>query len=161
VRTPGANVDVGGGRVGINAGGNVGVNANRGPMLSTRNQARLGTSNFDRRGIGRLDESRFAGRTDNNWRYARWGDRWWYWLPIGAWAWWNGDRWVNYDYDTYADGSYGYADNGYVAPQQTVARSSSGPYYEDQGGFFYYKGNQKIYDPNIQRVADVGREPPR
>src|SRR5262245_11083267 len=66
VRAPGANVDVDRGNVNVDAGGRVGVNANRGPMLSTRNQARLGTRDFDRRGIGRLDEGRFAGRTDNN-----------------------------------------------------------------------------------------------
>jgi hypothetical protein len=141
----------------VNAGGNVGVNVNRGPVLSTRNQARLGTSNFDRRGIGRLDEGRFAGRTDNNWRYSRWGNRWWYWLPIGAWAWWNGDRWVNYDADTYVD-DYG---DGYAAPQTAVAAESPGPYYEDQGGFFYYQGGQKVYDPNIQRVAGTERAAPR
>jgi len=107
----------------VNVGGRVGMNANRGPILSTRNQARLGTSNFDRRGIGRLDESRFAGRTDNNWRYARWGNRWWYWLPIGAWAWWDGDRWVNYDADTYADN---YGDYGYATPQTATAAHTTG-----------------------------------
>jgi hypothetical protein len=133
------------------------VNVNRGPTLSTRNQARIGTSNFDRRGIGRLDESRFAGRTDNNWRYARWGNRWWYWLPVGGWAWWNGDRWMNYDAETYVD-DYG---DGYAAPQTAVAAGSSGPYYEDQGGFFYYQGRQKVYDPNIQRVAGTERAAPR
>ena len=152
----GATVDVAPGRVGVNAGGNIGVNVDRGPMLSTRNQARLGTRDFDRRGIGRIDEGRFAGQKDNNWRYSRWHDRWWYWLPAGGWVWWNGDRWANYDADTYVD-NYG----SYAAPQTAVAAGSSGPYYEDQGGFFYYRGGQKVYDPNIQRVAGADRPMPR
>jgi hypothetical protein len=64
---------------------------------------------------------------------------------------------VNYDADTYVD----YGGSSYAAPQQAVAAGSSGPYYEDQGGFFYYQGGQKIYDPNIQRVAEAGRSVPR
>ena len=119
---------------------------NRDARVDARDRnARLGASNFDRNGIGRLDVNRYADRRDNNWRYAQWHNRWWYWQPGGYWVWWNGDRWNRYSADNYYD--------DYITQPTAVASSNAnGPYYEDSRGFFYYENNQKVYDPNIQRV---------
>ena len=29
----------------------------------------------------------------------------------------------------------------------------SGPYYEDENGFFWLQGDRKVYDPQIRRVG--------
>jgi hypothetical protein len=114
---------------------------------------RLGDNNFDRRGVGRLDASRFANERNDNWRFRRWGNEWWYWLPTGSWAYWRGDRWYPYNYDSYVD----YNDYQNQAP---VANNFNGPYYEDQNGFYYLEGNQRVYDPQIRRVGgEVGTLP--
>ncbi len=136
----GANVQVDRGR----DGANVNVDRNR-----NVDRARLGDREFDRHGIGALDDNRFRGRNDNRWRYSRWHNQWWYWMPAGYWMVWNNDRWNRYDTDTYVDN---------YSNQQPLASNASGPYYEDQNGFYYFEGNRKVYDPQIRRVANsVGR----
>jgi hypothetical protein len=136
----GANMQVERGR----DGANVNVDRNR-----NVDRARLGDREFDRHNIGALDDSRFRGRNDNRWRYSRWHNQWWYWMPAGYWMVWNNDRWNRYDADAYVDN---YSD------QQPLASNASGPYYEDRNGFYYFEGNRKIYDPQIRRVANsVGR----
>lgn len=120
--------------------------------IDNRRAERLGASDFDRNGIGRLDADRFRDRNDNRWRYSQWHNHWWYWQPGGYWVFWNGDRWNRYDADNYVDDYY------YAQPQGQMAANASGPYYEDQGGFFTYQGNRKVYDPHIQRVSnEVGQ----
>jgi hypothetical protein len=145
----GANVQIDRGRDGANANvdrGRVGVDADRNRNVD---RARLGDREFDRHNIGALDDSRFRGRNDNRWRYSRWHNQWWYWMPAGYWMVWNNDRWNRYDANTYVDN---------YSNQQPIASNASGPYYEDQNGFYYFEGNRKIYDPQIRRVANsVGR----
>jgi hypothetical protein len=112
----------------------------------------LGDRGFDRRGIGPLDEARYAGYRDNNWRYRRWGNEWWYWLPTGRWDYYRDGRWNSYDYDSYVD--------VYQQNQPVQTANYNGPYYEDQNGFYYMDGNRKVYDSQIRRVAgEVGSVP--
>lgn len=33
---------------------------------------------------------------ENDWRYRFNDGRWWYWTPLGAWAYWNDGRWADY-----------------------------------------------------------------
>ena len=33
---------------------------------------------------------------ENDWRYGFNDGRWWYWTPLGAWAYWNDGRWQDY-----------------------------------------------------------------
>jgi hypothetical protein len=136
------------------------TNANRvitrGPNIGSEafvdRTAHLGDRNFDRRGIGPLDEARFANARNNNWRYRRWGNEWWYWVPGNYWMYWRDNRWYPYDYDSYVD--------VYQQNQPVQAANYNGPYYEDQNGFYYMNGNQRVYDPQIRRVGgEVGTLP--
>jgi len=133
----------------------VNADVNRGVRINDRNafierNAKLGDRDYDRRGIGRLDESRYANYRDNNWRYRRWGDEWWYWLPTGSWDYWRDGRWYPYEANSYVD----------VYQQNQPVANFSGPYYEDQNGFYYMEGNRRVYDPQIRRVAgEVGTLP--
>jgi hypothetical protein len=94
----------------------------------------LGDSGFDKHGIGKMDESKYKDRKDNDWRYKQWGSEWWYWMPGGYWSYWRGNGWHRYDVDAYVDYS-----------------NSSGPYYEDQNGFYTMQDGRKVYDPHIHR----------
>ncbi len=135
------------------------VNADRalrGPNISREywvdRNSHLGDGQFDRRGIGPLDANRYANSRDNNWRYRRWGNEWWYWGRAGNWLYWRDNRWYPYDYDSYTD--------VYQQNQPVQAANYNGPYYEDQNGFYYMNGNQKVYDPQIHRTAgEVGTLP--
>lgn len=130
--------------------------ATRGPNIGREyyldRTAHLGDRSYDKRGIGALDEARYANSRDNNWRYRRWGNEWWYWLPTGTWDYWRDGRWYPYDYDNYVD--------VYQQNQPVQAVNYNGPYYEDQNGFYYMNGNRRMYDPQIRRVAgEVGTLP--
>ena len=133
---------------------NVAANVDRGRSDLDRNRdgdrGRLGDRDFDRHGIGALDDGRYRGRNDNRWRYSKWHNQWWYWMPAGYWMVWDSGRWNRYNEGSYVD--------NYYNNQQPLASNASGPYYEDQNGFFYYEGNRKIYDAQIHRIANsVGR----
>jgi hypothetical protein len=130
--------------------------AARGPNIGREyyldRTAHLGDRSYDKRGIGALDEARYATSRDSNWRYRRWGNEWWYWLPTGTWDYWRDGRWYPYDYDNYVD--------VYQQNQPIQAANYNGPYYEDQNGFYYLNGNRRVYDPQIRRVAgEVGTLP--
>jgi hypothetical protein len=109
-------------------------------------RANLGDRDFDRHGIGALDDSRFRDRNDNRWRFSKWRNQWWYWMPAGYWMTWNGDRWNRYDEGSYVD--------NYNNNDQQQASNFSGPYYEDQNGFYYLDGNRRVYDQQIRRVGN-------
>jgi hypothetical protein len=155
-----AHVNANGGNANVNVDGRVNANVDqsvRGPNIGREayvaRNSHLGDQNFDRRGVGALDANRFANARDNNWRYRRWGNEWWYWLPTGSWMYYRDGRWNNYAYDSYVD--YNQYQN-----QPVAGASSNGPYYEDQNGFYYFNGNQKVYDPGIIRQgSSVGAVP--
>jgi hypothetical protein len=94
----------------------------------------LGDNNFDKNGIGSLDEKKFSNEKDNKWRYSRKGNAWWYWAPGGYWMYWRNGDWSRYNVDNYVD-------------------ALSGPYYEDDNGFYSLQGDRKVYDPQIRRVG--------
>jgi len=134
---------------GVNIGGRDGVTIGR----DGRNyigRTRIGDSDFDRYGIGRLDANRYASERGNQWRYRHYGNDWFYWMPAGYWMFYGDGRWNRYDADAYS--TYYYGDN---YQQPAAAANFSGPYYEDSNGFYHMNGNQRVYDPNIQRVANV------
>jgi hypothetical protein len=106
----------------------------------------LGDGGFDKHRIGTLDEKKYADRKDNYWRYRHWGNEWWYWLPESHWSYWRDGRWNHYDANTYVEASPTAVDSG-------SSSSASGPYYEDQNGFYTLQGNRKVYDPQIRREA--------
>jgi hypothetical protein len=150
-----ADVDAARGNVDVNRG-QVNADVNRSVRINDRNafverNAKLGDRNYDRRGIGALEEGRYANNRDNNWRYRRWGDEWWYWLPTGSWDYWRAGRWYPYDVN-----SYTYENE----PAPVTAANFNGPYYESQNGFYYMDGSRRVYDPQIRRVAgEVGTLP--
>jgi hypothetical protein len=143
------------GRDGDRGRDNVGVNVDRGRVgvnvdrNRSGDRGRLGDRDYDRHGIGALDDSRYRGRNDNRWRFTKWHNQWWYWMPAGYWMAWDGGRWNRYDEGSYVD--------NYYNDQQPIASNASGPYYEDQNGFYSFEGNRKVYDPQIRRVNSVGR----
>jgi hypothetical protein len=160
-------------RDGVNIGGRDGINVDAGrnglQVDSQRNKdrdndrrnnndrrddltrrGRIGDSDWDRFGVGRLDNDRYRNYSGNQWRYKRYGSDWFYWMPAGYWMYYGNGRWNRYDADSYA--TYYYGDN-YVQPQQAVQANFNGPFYEDSAGFYYMNGNQRVYDPSIQRVA--------
>ena len=115
-----------------------GPNVGRGSFVN-RNEP-LGDQGFDKHHVGSLDESKYKNRRDNNWRYRHWGDEWWYWVPDGYWMYWHNGNWVRYD-DTYVDAS-------------ATQPGSSGPYYEDDKGFYSMQNGHRVYDPEIRRIAN-------
>ena len=44
----------------------------------------IGDRDFDKNGIGLVDVDRYRDRRDDRWRYHRYHDNWWYWMPAGA-----------------------------------------------------------------------------
>ncbi|HEY2880919.1 MAG TPA: hypothetical protein VGJ15_00765, partial [Pirellulales bacterium] len=97
----GVNVNVDGRRDGdVRRDAEVRRDANRDANLDKRDDrrdahatARLGDHEFDRNGIGLINDRDFRNRTDNRWRYQRYGNEWWYWVPQGYWMFYRGDRW--------------------------------------------------------------------
>jgi len=136
----------------LNVGGKSGVSVGRdGRDYIGRN--RIGDSDFDRFGIGRMDDARYRTYSGNQWRYKRYGSDWFYWMPAGYWMFYGDGRWNRYEPDSYA--TYYYGDT-YQQPQQPATTAGfNGPYYEDSSGFYHMNGNQRVYDPQIQRVANV------
>jgi len=127
---------------------------NNGRRDDLTSRGRIGDSDWDRFGIGRLDNNRYRNYSGNQWRYQRYGNDWFYWMPAGYWMFYGNGRWNRYDADVYSTYYYG---NNYAQPpvQQTqvVPANFNGPFYEDSSGFYYMNGNQRVYDPSIQRVA--------
>jgi hypothetical protein len=73
-------------------------------------------------------------------------------LPTGSWDYWRDGRWYPYDANNYT-----YYEN---EPAPVAAANFNGPYYEDQNGFYYMNGSQRVYDPQVRRVAgEVGTLP--
>jgi hypothetical protein len=141
-------------RLNVDVNGRTRVNIGRDAYVDRK--AHLGDRDFDRRGIGPLDDTRFNGRADNNWRYRRWGNEWWYWTPASAWMFYRDGRWNNYDADSYVDV---YANPSYGNVGQ-VSANFNGPYYEDSNGFYYMQGGRRVYDPQIRRVGEqIGTAP--
>ncbi len=98
------------------------------------NKKNLGDNNFDKNGVGSLDEKKFSNEKDNKWRFSHKGNGWWYWTPGGYWMYWRNGGWSRYNADNYID-------------------ALSGPYYEDENGFYWLQGDRKVYDPQIRRVG--------
>jgi hypothetical protein len=147
----GAKVDVGGTRGGAKVdtdrgrdGNNMDANRNR----NSSKNVRIGDRDFDKYGIGALDAERHRrnGDRDNQWRYNRLGNDWFYWMPAGYWMYYRDGRWDRYNVDTYT-----VYDNGSAVQNANF----NGPYYEDSNGFYYMQGGRRVYDPQIHRVAGV------
>jgi hypothetical protein len=98
----------------------------------------MGDSSFDKNGIGKMDDSKHQHDSDNKWRFQHMGNHWWYWMPGGYWNYYSDGNWCQYNQDTYVDDS-------------PPVQAGNGPLYEDQDGFYYLNGDQKVYDQSIHR----------